>query len=75
MYTSILATNLDKFDYFHSQLSMNGKATIQFCPGFDMQNKFLLLLSHERALKCVCWINLQRRKRTECVKLPIGTLV
>ena len=36
------------------------------------KNEFLLLLSHEIALKRVCWINLQRGKRTECVKLPLG---
>ena len=29
--------NLDKFDYFHSLLSMNGKLTTQYCPGVDMQ--------------------------------------
>ena len=50
---------------------MNGKLTTQYCPGVDMQHEFLLLLSHEIALKRVCWINLQRRKRTECVKIAI----
>ena len=30
-----------------------------------------MLLSHEIALKRVCWINLHRRKRTECVKNAI----
>ena len=40
-----------------------------------MQEVFFLLLSHEIALKRVCWINLQRRKRRECVKLPLGTMV
>ena len=39
------------------------------------KNEFHLLLGHELALKRVCWTNLQRRKRTECVKLPLGTLV
>ena len=29
------------------------------------KNNFLLLLSHEIALKRVCWINLKRRKWTE----------
>ena len=29
--------NLDKFDYFHSLLSMNGKPTTQYCPGVAMQ--------------------------------------
>ena len=29
--------NLDKIDKFHSLLSMNGKLTAQFCPGFDLQ--------------------------------------
>ena len=29
--------NLDKFDKFHSLLSMNGKLTTQYCPGVDMQ--------------------------------------
>ena len=29
--------NLDKFDYFHSLLSLNGKLTTQYCPGVDMQ--------------------------------------
>ena len=33
------------------------------------KNEFLLLLNHEIALKRVCWINLQRRKRAECVKM------
>ena len=28
---------LDKFDKFHSLLSMNGKLTTQYCPGVDMQ--------------------------------------
>ena len=27
--------NLDKYDYLHSLLSMNGKLTTQYCPGFD----------------------------------------
>ena len=36
------------------------------------KNEFLLLLSHEIALKRrVCWINLQRRKRIECEKVAI----
>ena len=30
------------------------------------------MLSHEIALKRVCWINLQRRKRTGCVKIAIS---
>ena len=29
--------NLDKFDYFHLLLSMNGKLTTQYCPGVDIQ--------------------------------------
>ena len=29
--------NLDKFDKFHSLLSMNWKLTTQYCPGVDMQ--------------------------------------
>ena len=28
---------LDKFDWFHSLLSMNGKLATQFCPGVDKQ--------------------------------------
>ena len=39
------------------------------------KNEFLSLLNHEIAIKHVCWINLQGRKRTECVKLSLGTLV
>ena len=35
------------------------------------KDEFLLLLSHEIALKRVYWINLQRRKRTECCKIAI----
>ena len=54
---------------------MNGKLTTQYCPGVDMQEWFFLLLSHEIAVKRVYWINLHRRKRTECEKLPLGTLV
>ena len=30
-------SNLDKFDLFHSLLSMNGKLSTQYCPGVDMQ--------------------------------------
>ena len=29
--------SLDKFDKFHSLMSMNGKLTTQYCPGVDMQ--------------------------------------
>ena len=31
--------NLDKFDEFHSLLSINGKLTTQCCPGVDMQER------------------------------------
>ena len=56
--------NLDKYDYFHSLLPMNGKLTTQYFQDLICKSKFLLLLSHEITLKRKCWINLQRRKRT-----------
>ena len=31
--------NLDKFDKFHSLLSINRKLTTQYCPGVDMQER------------------------------------
>ena len=72
--TLVLVFWLPTLDKFHSLLSMNGKLMTQYCPGVIFKNEFLLLLSHEIALKRVFWINLQGRKRTECVKLPLGTL-
>ena len=71
MYTCILSTNfglvrLVSFTTVHEQEANDTVLS---------RNEFLLLLIHEIALKRVCWINLQRRKRTECVKLPQGTLV
>ena len=72
--------------YFGYHLWISSISFIQVCPWtrslqhstvqeLICKNEFLLLLSHEIALKRVCWINLQRRKRTECVKLQLGTLV
>ena len=49
---------------------MNGKLKTQYCPGVNMQERIPFA-----ALKHVCWINLQREKRTECVKLQLGMLV
>ena len=67
--------NLVKFDQFHSLLSMKGSLQYSTVQELICKNEFLLLMSHEIALKRICWINLQRKEGTECVKLPLGTLV
>ena len=70
--------------YFDYQIRVSSISFILLCPWTGSlrhstvqelicNNSFLLLMSHEITLKRVSWINLQRRIRTECVKLPLWT--
>ena len=72
--------------YFGYQIWISSISFINYCPWTGSllhstvlelicKNELLLLFSHEIALKRILWINLQRTKRTKCVKLPLRTLV
>ena len=71
MYSVFRLPTLDKFDWFHSLLSMNGKLATQYCPGVDMREWISFAVESRNSLKTRMLNKSTKKKENRICKIAI----